>query len=182
MSSHLPALPLHLDPLIAEAKRRATRRRLILVAAFLAAVVAGTALALRPTGGSGIVRTSPPPGLTSYGRAVWNLDALLHDYFGARQVWLSARGSYPKAPDNFSTHFVAMAGSRFVVYTFANSHGSAFTLVRPKYPPRALIGASGWETPLTLRGSYISCGHAKWLYEHGGEGPANWLVACVRRH
>src|SRR5438876_3748390 len=47
MSEHVPALPLDLDPLIAEAKQRARRRRLLLAACLLAAAAASSAVALR---------------------------------------------------------------------------------------------------------------------------------------
>lgn len=130
------------------------------------------------TTGSAAHRPSPPPGLTGYGRAVWNLDALLRDNFGPRQVVLNARRSYPRAPANFCARFINLARSRIVVYTFANAHGSAFTLAHRGHRPRPHIGASGWDVPLTLRGSYISCGHGRWLYEHGGEAYANWVVSC----
>lgn len=51
MSAHVPALPLEVDPLIAEAKQRARRRRLIAVVAL---VVAGAAAwGLLAAGGSG---------------------------------------------------------------------------------------------------------------------------------
>jgi len=125
-------------------------------------------------------RTAPPSGLTTYGQAVWNLDALLHDTFGNQKVWLNARSSYPRTPANFSTDVIDLASSRIVVYTFAKAHGSAFTLVRPNPKPRPDIGASGWNTPLTVRDSYISCGNGKWLYEHGGEAYANWWVGCLK--
>jgi hypothetical protein len=121
---------------------------------------------------------SPPAGLTAYGRAVWNLDALLHDTFGKRQVWLNNRNSYPRTPANFSTRSKDLAHSRVVLYTFAAAHGSAFTLRRPERPPRPEIGASGWEALLTIRGAYISCAGDRWLYEHGGEAFANWRVSC----
>jgi hypothetical protein len=65
MSAHAPRLPFSLDPLIAEAKQRARRRRL-LVAAGLVLVVAGTAAgvsATRSSGGPG----SPGPSGTGTG-------------------------------------------------------------------------------------------------------------------
>jgi hypothetical protein len=126
------------------------------------------------------IRASPPPGLTIYGRAVWNLDALLHDTFGQRQVWLNVRNSYPRTPANFSTTVIDLAHSRSVAYTFADARGSAFRLMRPKQAPKPDIGASGWDALLTIRGAYISCGDGKWLYEHGGEAYANWWVGCLR--
>jgi len=53
MSVHVPALPLEVDPLIAEAKQRARRRRLIglVLVVVLGAVVGGT-FALRSSGGA----------------------------------------------------------------------------------------------------------------------------------
>jgi len=123
---------------------------------------------------------APPSGLTTYGRAVWNLDALLHDTFGRRQVYLNVRRSYPRTPANFSTQSLSLAQSRIVLYTFSDARHSAFTLARPVQPPRPDIGASGWDALLTMRGAYISCGGGKWLYEHGGEALANWWVGCRR--
>ena len=38
---------------------------------------------------------------------------------------------------------------------------------------------AGWDVPLKLRGGYISCGGRTWLYEHGGQGPANWELSCL---
>jgi hypothetical protein len=63
MSAHVPALPLELDPLIAEAKQRARRRRWVVVAAV--AVVAAavvTTFALRSGGGTVGFCATPPPG------------------------------------------------------------------------------------------------------------------------
>lgn len=70
MSAHVPALPLELDPLIAEAKQRARRRRLTAVVALLAggaALVAGV-LAFggsRPPGGVPWLPTRPQLGPAS---------------------------------------------------------------------------------------------------------------------
>jgi hypothetical protein len=152
------------------------RRRLQCFVVGAAAAAAAVVWALPSFAGSS---ASSPPGLTGYGRAVWNLDALLHDTFGQRHVYLNVRRSYPKTPANFSTTQLDLAQSRIVVYTFANAHGSAFKLVRPKRVPKPQIGASGWDALLTIRGAYISCGSNKWLYEHGGEAFANWWVGCL---
>jgi hypothetical protein len=60
MPAHVPALPLEADPLIAEAKQRARRRRLTAAAALLAVGLAvGGALAFSPAGGSGEVPWLP---------------------------------------------------------------------------------------------------------------------------
>jgi hypothetical protein len=123
---------------------------------------------------------SGPSGLTAYGRTVWNLDALLHDTFGKRTVYLNAKASYPRTPRNFSTKFIDNAHSEYYIRTFANVQVSTFQTVGPTRPPKPDIGASGYEVPLTIRGAYIYCGGNKWLFEHGGNGPANWQISCHR--
>jgi hypothetical protein len=119
-----------------------------------------------------------PPGLTTYGQTMWNLDALLHDTFGDKDVYVNSTDSYPRSPANFSTAFINNAHSRYYIYTFANAHHSSFRLFGPTKPPSPIIGASGYEVPLKINGSFIYCGTGKWLFEHGGNGPANWAVSC----
>ncbi len=69
------------------------------------AVLIVCVMAVSVTGSSGASAhaVSAPAGLTSYGRTVWNLDALLHDRFGHRPVYLSIPQSFPRSPRNFST-------------------------------------------------------------------------------
>jgi hypothetical protein len=142
----------------------------------LMAMVAGgagaSAVSARPTG--------PPSGLTSYGRTVWNLDALLRERFGHRSVYLNSRNSYPRAPGNFSATFIDNAHSGSYLYTFADATGSAFSTTGPTKPPKPVIGGSGGEVPLTVKGAYIYCGGGRWLFEHYGNGPANWQISCHR--
>lgn len=59
MSAHVPALPLEADPLIAEAKQRARRRRLIAAAVLLAVGAAAGVLAFGAGRGSGEVPWLP---------------------------------------------------------------------------------------------------------------------------
>ena len=87
--------------------------------------------------------SSPPPGLTAYGRTVWNLDALLHDVFGQRSVYLSIPAKYPRTPRNFSTVQGANCCSAYYLPTFRAARGSAFRLHGPTKPPQPIIGASG---------------------------------------
>jgi TolB protein len=61
MSAHVPALPLEADPLIAEAKRRARRRRLIAAAFVTALAVGGLAAAGVLSGRSTAPRSSLAP-------------------------------------------------------------------------------------------------------------------------
>lgn len=83
MTAHV--LPLVLDPLIAEAKRRARQRRMLVLGLILVAVAAGTALALRGSGdGSG-----PPTAATGHGLATAQLGqaALTYPASWKRVAW-----------------------------------------------------------------------------------------------
>jgi hypothetical protein len=144
----------------------------------LAVVVA--AVSVIATGGASARSTGPPSGLTSYGRTVWNLDALLHDTFGQRSLYLRIPQSYPRKPRNFSTVSGANCCSASYLPTFKSASHSAFRLLGPTRPPKPAIGASGGEVPLTIKGSYIYCGGKKWLFEHYGNGPANWQISCYK--
>jgi hypothetical protein len=63
MSAHNPALPFEADPLIAEAKRRARRRRILAVAGAVAVAAAvGASFGLRAGGGVTGLCASPPVG------------------------------------------------------------------------------------------------------------------------
>jgi hypothetical protein len=139
-----------------------------------------TAMSVIAIGGASARSMGPPTGLTSYGRSVWNLEALLQDTFGAHSVYLNVRRSWPKTPANFSVVFINNAHSAAYLFTFANAHRSAFVTRRPAKPPRPFIGASGGEVPLTVNGDYIDCGAGRWLFEHYGNGPANWQISCHR--
>jgi hypothetical protein len=142
----------------------------------LAVVV--TAVSVIAIGGASARSTAPPSGLTSYGRTVWNLEALLQDTFGAHSVYRNVRRSWPKTPANFSVVFINNADSAAYLFTFANAHRSAFVTRRPARPPKPLNGASGGEVPLTVNGAYIDCGVGRRLFEHYGNGPANWQISC----
>jgi hypothetical protein len=131
-------------------------------------------------GGASARASGPPGGLTGYGRAVWNLDALLRDTFGNRAVYLSVPQNFPRVPRNFSTVSGANCCSAYYLPTFTAARASSFKLFGPTKPPKPVIGASGGEVPLTVRGAYIYCGGGKWLFEHYGNGPANWQIGCHR--
>ncbi len=143
-------------------------------------MLAAVAMTVIFSAGASARLAATPPGLTSYGRAVWNLDALLHDTFGQRALYLSIPQNYPRSPRNFSTVSGANCCSAYYLGTFKSARGSAFKLFGPTRTPKPSIGASGGEVPLAIRGSYIYCGGGKWLFEHYGNGPANWQISCHR--
>lgn len=118
----------------------------------------------------------PPSGLTPYGRTIWNLDALLHDRFGNRPVYVNYNGS--SQGGSFTTHFIDEAHSRYYLFTFATAKGSAFKIAVTSLPPKPVIRPSGGAFPLRIGRAYISCGDRRWLFENSGQGPANWYLFC----
>lgn len=143
------------------------------------AIAAGLATIVVILAVPGSAVASPPRGLTESGRLLWNLEALLHDTFGSKPIYVNYSGG-PNHPGNFSTHFLDDARSRYFVYTFAAARHSAFRLIRSGAPPKPVIGVAGGETPLTVLGAYISCGSGRWLSEHWGNGPEKWQIDCLR--
>lgn len=65
MTARVPPLPFSLDPLMAEARRRARQRRLLALGLLLVVVAAGTTLALRGPGGSASPTATSGHGLSS---------------------------------------------------------------------------------------------------------------------
>lgn len=128
------------------------------------------------------LRAAPPAGLSANGRLVWNLEALLHDTFGSRQVYVNpVKSNEWPAPENFSPHFISAAVSNYWVFTFANARHSSFKIVyHPTKPPHASHGVTGGEGPIEVRGGYVACGHARWLFQAAGQGPANAALGCRR--
>jgi hypothetical protein len=81
MTLHIPRLPFSVDPLMAEAKRRARRRRLLLLGVFAGAVAAVT-VALQSGSGPSLTRSpktaSRPPRQTTSPRRVSSI-RVIHD-------------------------------------------------------------------------------------------------------
>ena len=145
----------------------------------LAAIATSILLVAGSCSASKHMSEGPTSGLTSYGRAVWNLDALLHDTFGQRHVWENyAKSNIP----DFTTQFLDLARSVPYAYTFANAHHSAYRLVRTKHPPTIATYVTGEDFPLMISGSYISCGGDLWLYEHSGQALPGGDLECAKSH
>jgi hypothetical protein len=138
-----------------------------------------TAILLSLTAVEAGVAAEPPPGLTDYGRVVWNLDGLLYATFGDRQVFEDYLDSKRDVP-TFSTRFVSQAASIPYVYTFAAARGSTFTVERPSRPLRITTSALGSDTPLMIGAGYISCGGGEWLYQSDGYPSFNGAFWCAR--
>ena len=124
------------------------------------------ALGLVATGVTAAATAPPRPrGLTTYGRTVWNLEALLHDTFGNRQVCMHLR-TY-----SFGSTCRSFAVDGYWRYTFASARHSRFKLVRRKSPP-----ALGNVQPLRVRGLYIFCGDFPSVGYYPFHSTRKWLV------
>src|SRR5581483_9280440 len=143
-----------------------TRAPAIMIIAALAGVVG-----LLPAPAGAVAAAGPPPSLaqslTSNGRVLWNLDALLNDTFGNRvecyrsatvQIFSVPHGTY--CPGD-------LASVQQYVFTFLNAHHSEFKLVKLAKMPNT--GAT--NGPLRVGSLFISCPGGE--YHHGGRG---WLV------
>jgi hypothetical protein len=118
-----------------------------------------------------------PPGLSAYGRRVWNLEALLRDTFGVRTVYVEGLGRQ-RGRINFTTRFTANCCSAYWHFTFLRARGSAFKRVALPSPLPPAVGVSGGELPITVKRQYVYCGSGRWLYYHYGNGPANFQIDC----
>jgi hypothetical protein len=127
--------------------------------------------------GTAAGNAGPPQGLTTHGRIVWNLDALLRDKSGDRPVYMNVTGV---SSTNFSTMFIDEARSNYYTYTFKTARHSTFRALRPKRPPKVGSYATGENVPFTIRRAYISCGDGKWLYGRKGQDLPGGDMWCSR--
>jgi hypothetical protein len=105
-----------------------------------------------------------PLGLTSYGRLVWNLDALLQNRFGNRSVCLRFAFSLLSpaactAPPHQRSEYRAIFAAK----------KSAFRVRTLKRAPLLRSRA----VPLKVGAGYVSCGPERWL-----AAAANWQLVC----
>jgi hypothetical protein len=100
-------------------------------------------------------RRSLPVRLTTYGQLVWNLDALVRDVFGSRQVCLL------HASNQLSPAACSASGQRRSAYrtTFDRAEQSELRLRKTAAAPRL----RGPAVPLRIGTSYISCGGHRWV-------------------
>ena len=140
----------------------------------VAAYLVGISLAIAAPAA---VAASPPPGLSAQGRLLWNLDALLHDHFGPRPVYVSFADPFGR-PDAFSSKFISEASSAWYTFTFSRARGSAFRIERPSHPPKLESWDKGARIPMTLAGGFISCGRGLWIFMETGHIGLNADWSC----
>jgi hypothetical protein len=138
-------------------------------------LISAVAIAVRVIAGSVLASSGhktasrPPKGLTTYGKTIWELDALLHDTFGDGASPCLRQGPY--AADNFTRRCGSLAETPRWEDLFKSASHSRFTLVRLKRAP-----ALGNVVPVAINGRYVFCGsfptawstlashsHRKWL-------------------
>lgn len=117
----------------------------------LAVATALTAAVLLITGtGSPANRSGPPAGLTSYGRQLWNFEALLTQTYGTQPV---CEHSTKLGIINF-THSaceLSLAQAQPYVYVFAHAYGSSFRLIPRSTPPTINVA------PLEIESKWVEC-------------------------
>jgi hypothetical protein len=124
-------------------------RKAFVIATTAAALACAVAAVQVAHGG----RSSAPVGLSAYGRLVWNLDALVHDYYSGAHACMRAQ--------RFAIHRCSSARFNDGDYraTFWAARRSSFRAVgRSSNPLRAVN-----VVPITIGGRYVQCGADRWL-------------------
>jgi hypothetical protein len=126
------------------------------------------ALGLVVTASAAGSASAPPAGLTSYGHIAWNLDALVHDFYGGRRACFRRQ--------TFTIHRCAQPSFNDGLYqaTFTTARHSTYRTVRVSNP-LSHVNAVG----IRIGGRYIACGASHWLALTNA--PAGWgeSVFCV---
>jgi hypothetical protein len=116
-------------------------------------IMAVVGIAVVASSGASARSVVAPPGLTGYGRVMWNLDALLHDTFGSHRVYRNAKDSYPRSPENFSATFIDNAHSRVLPLHLRRRQQLGPFDEWPDEATEARDRRLGRKVPLTIRGS-----------------------------
>jgi hypothetical protein len=121
----------------------------------------------------------PPPGLTSQGRTLWELEALLHDTFHSLPVsahYDSGRDWRFAACGRVGCSPLAYWGIYF--FTFRTARHSAFHLSRRHSLPN--VGNS--PVPIKVAGRLVACDRAetRFLFNYGSA--ARFGFACFSIH
>lgn len=127
---------------------------------------------------AGAAHGAPPPGLTDYGKIVWNLDALLHDIYGKRAVCMISRDALftgvNYAPSNCRGRSLAEFSNHRVV--FRNARRSAYRVSPVAYQDfeRYVRRAGNIAGFVTVHGTWQEAGGA------GALEDTVYMVSCGR--
>jgi hypothetical protein len=148
------------------------RKGLLLVALVASAVAAagGAAEIDRATATTAGPETAPSTRLTTYGRTVWNLEALLHRTFGTKTICLRWHDYAFVAGANCGD----LANYGYWKDIFVGAHGSKFRLMARRHPP-----VGGNVVDVKINGRYVFCGRFPVAFAplaHLGSHTRRWLV------
>jgi hypothetical protein len=116
--------------------------------------------------------TAPPSGLSTYGRALWDFEALLHDTFGSRYVCTKGASLNFIAPTNECS---PLATYDPYLYQFADARHSAFHLVVRL--PKASFG--NYPQPVRINGYFVACDPDNRRYLMEFSDASTFTVACT---
>jgi hypothetical protein len=159
-----------MDAILRPVSGRAGALQLLAVCLLASAALAGVASA---------ATAEPPPGLTSQGRTLWELEALLHDTFHSLPVsahYDSGRDWRFAACGRVGCSPLAYWGIYF--FTFRTARHSAFHLSRRHSLPN--VGNS--PVPIKVAGRLVACDRAetRFLFNYGSA--ARFGFACFSIH
>ncbi len=116
--------------------------------------------------------SSPPSGLTSQGRLLWNLEALLSKTFGTRQPFVSGR-------ENFScsgTSCSPLSKYSPFTYTFAHLGASQFRTTSRNISKYSF---GNYPEPVLIRGKAVVCNSIGTKYLIVYKDQASFTLGCV---
>jgi hypothetical protein len=125
---------------------------------------------------SGVASATPPPGLTTAGKTLWNFEALLEDVFHSHEV---ASTSSPAYALNFNCAGNCSPSAKYLYYafTFAHPAHSAFHLsARRSFKPGSF---GNYPELVRVKGKYVACdsGEHHFLITYGDS--AGLSLACL---
>jgi hypothetical protein len=112
--------------------------------------------------------SAPPPGLTLYGRLTWNLDALVHDFYGGSRTCFRQQTR--------TIHRCGSPGFNDGLYrvTFRSARYSSFRAVQVNNPV-GNVNVVG----LRIGGRYIRCGADSWIAFTNASGVWGEPLFCI---
>jgi hypothetical protein len=139
-------------------------------------------VALLAVMGGGVVSAAaagPPPGLTSQGRTLWELEALLHDTFHG----LPVSAHYDQGRDwRFAVcgrvGCAPLAYWGIYFFTFRTARHSTFHLSRR----RSLPNVGNYPVPVKVAGRFVACDRAETRFVFNYESAAGFGFACFSTH
>jgi len=123
-----------------------------------------------------LATTGPPSGLSAEGHALWNLDALLHDTFGARPVCVPSstrRFNLTTGPcgplSAFSPYFPTFVAARHSAY-----HLTSRNVLKMDF--------GNYPAPVLVRGRGVACNRVETRFLVELSDAASFTLDCLAPH